>query len=222
MDFTRNASGYKLSALSADASEYLKKSGAKQKLPIGRLRHMNPGAIELYANNRIDISKDPLEIAVCAQHNNGGLASNAWWESLNVKHLFPVGEVNGSHGVYRPGGSALNAGQVGAMRAAEYIANKYTESSYSDTEARKAGAKAATDVLRWLAKAAKAKTGWRDARKEFQSRMSEAGAHIRSAMVIEGAIDEAWGQYLILEKKGCSGDGNARGLIEALRARILH
>ena len=60
----------------------------------------------------IDITKEPLEIAVCAQHNNGGLAGNHWWESINVSRLFPVGEVNGSHGVYRPGGSALNAGQV--------------------------------------------------------------------------------------------------------------
>lgn len=32
-----------------------------------------------------------------------------------------VGEVCGSHGVTRPGGSALNAGQVGALRAAEHI-----------------------------------------------------------------------------------------------------
>ncbi|MGM0680565.1 MAG: preprotein translocase subunit YajC, partial [Pseudomonadota bacterium] len=32
---------------------------------------------------------------------NGGLAGNIWWESENIRHLFPVGEVNGSHGVYR-------------------------------------------------------------------------------------------------------------------------
>jgi hypothetical protein len=35
--------------------------------------------------------------------------------------LYPIGEVNGSHGVSRPGGSALNAGQVGALRAATRI-----------------------------------------------------------------------------------------------------
>ena len=59
------------------------------------------------------------------QHNNGGLAANVWWES-NVRHLFPVGEVCGTHGVRRPGGSALNAGQVGALRAARFIAHNYT------------------------------------------------------------------------------------------------
>ena len=29
-----------------------------------------------------------------------------------MQGFFPIGEVNGSHGVYRPGGSALNAGQA--------------------------------------------------------------------------------------------------------------
>ncbi len=221
MDFTRNASGYKLSGLSEEARDYLKKSGAKQKLPIGRLRHMNPGAIQLYANNRIDISKDPLEIAVCAQHNNGGLASNAWWESPNLKHLFPVGEVNGSHGVYRPGGSALNAGQVGSMRAAEYIANKYSEDTLSDKDARRTAVKSVKEIGKWMKKSAKAKVGWREIREELQERMSEAGAHIRSSTVIEEAVDEAWAQYVVLEKQACLGDDNARGMIEALRNRQL-
>jgi len=58
---------------------------------------------------------------VCAQHNNGGLVVDAWWQS-NVPGFFPVGEAGGAHGVYRPGGAALNSGQVGATRAAQYIA----------------------------------------------------------------------------------------------------
>jgi succinate dehydrogenase/fumarate reductase flavoprotein subunit len=35
--------------------------------------------------------------------------------------LFAVGECAGTHGIARPGGSALNAGQVGSLRAAQYI-----------------------------------------------------------------------------------------------------
>ncbi len=31
---------------------------------------------------------------ICAQHNNGGLKANIWWES-DLKHLFPVGEIEG-------------------------------------------------------------------------------------------------------------------------------
>lgn len=61
--------------------------------------------------------------ALSAQHNNGGLGIDCWWQT-NIKGLFAAGEVSASHGVYRPGGSALNAGQVGAARAARYIAAK--------------------------------------------------------------------------------------------------
>lgn len=46
---------------------------------------------------------------------------DAWWQS-SVEGIFAVGEAAGTHGVYRPGGSALNAGQVGSKRASEYIA----------------------------------------------------------------------------------------------------
>ena len=84
---------------------------------------MNPGAVALYREHGIDLAAEPLEVALCAQHNNGGLAADAWWQSENVAHLWPIGEVNGSHGVRRPGGSALNAGQVGAYRCAEAIAH---------------------------------------------------------------------------------------------------
>jgi succinate dehydrogenase/fumarate reductase flavoprotein subunit len=35
-----------------------------------------------------------------------------------------VGEAAGTHGVYRPGGSALNAGQTGSLRAARFIARE--------------------------------------------------------------------------------------------------
>ncbi|SNS10433.1 Succinate dehydrogenase/fumarate reductase, flavoprotein subunit [Anaerovirgula multivorans] len=108
--------------LGEEAHTYLKNSGALFGKPIERLAYMNQPAIDLYWNNGIDITKEYLEIAVCAQHNNGGLKGDIWWQS-NVTGFFPVGEVNGSHGVYRPGGSALNAGQVGSFRAAQYIAN---------------------------------------------------------------------------------------------------
>lgn len=71
----------------------------------------------------MDLKTQRLEVAVCAQHNNGGLSVDSWWQT-NIEGLFAVGEVAGTHGVYRPGGSALNAGQAGSSRAAEYIAVK--------------------------------------------------------------------------------------------------
>ncbi len=99
-----------------------------QSTPIERLISLNSPAVELYREHHIDLSSEPLEIGVCAQHNNGGLKGNIWWES-DLRHLFPVGEVNGSHGVYRPGGSALNSGQVGSSRAAEFISRRYNKSA---------------------------------------------------------------------------------------------
>src|SRR5690606_30079676 len=127
LDFRRNPRDFRLDRLDAEAREYLTPSQAPFETPLERLRAMNPGAVGLYAEHGIDLAAEPLEVAVCAQHKLGGLAGNLWWESTNVGPLFPIGEVNGSHGVYRPGGSALNAGQVGAFRAAEFIARRYAE-----------------------------------------------------------------------------------------------
>ena len=107
--------------LSLEAHNYLEKANACYGTPIERLLHMNEPAYELYRSKGVDLKTEMLEIALCAQHNNGGLDIDCWWQT-NINHLFAVGEVAGSHGVYRPGGSALNAGQVGAMRAAQYIA----------------------------------------------------------------------------------------------------
>ncbi|MBQ4153425.1 MAG: FAD-binding protein, partial [Oscillospiraceae bacterium] len=52
--------------------------------------------------------------------HNGGIAVDRWWQT-SLTGLFAVGECAGTHGVTRPGGSALNAGQVGSLRAAQYI-----------------------------------------------------------------------------------------------------
>ncbi len=130
LDFTQNPKALgknpDFSKLGKESYQYLEKSKALFGMPIDRLAHMNRKAIQLYQSHGIDLSSEWLEISVCAQHNNGGLAGNIFWES-NLKHFFPIGEVNGSHGVYRPGGSALNAGQVGALRATQHIAKNYTK-----------------------------------------------------------------------------------------------
>ncbi len=114
------------SLLGSESCSYLEKSGALFGLPVERLVFINRPAFDLFKEHGIDLGKDYLEIAVCAQHNNGGLYGNIWWES-NLKHFFPVGEVNGSHGINRPGGSALNSGQVGSTRAAQFISKRYAE-----------------------------------------------------------------------------------------------
>lgn len=104
-----------------EAREYLERAGACFGTPIERLAHMNQPAIDFYQGKGVNLYNEPLEIALCAQHNNGGLSIDCWWQT-NVHGFFAVGEVAASHGVYRPGGTALNAGQVGSTRAAQYIA----------------------------------------------------------------------------------------------------
>ncbi|MFC2008866.1 FAD-binding protein [Chloroflexota bacterium] len=220
LDYRHNPEGFVLSQLSFEAREYLHRSNAEGDTPIERLEKMNPSAIELYRDHGIDIREEPLEIAVCAQHNNGGLAGNLWWESPNVKHLFPVGEVNGSHGVYRPGGSALNAGQVGGFRAAEYIANRYDTWTVEAHEVRCAVSQAIANITGYLDTCALAETPWQRDRDEFQSRMSRAGAPVRSMSSVGQAVEEAQAQWLRLSACGCSYDG-AAGKIEAMRNRLL-
>ncbi len=106
--------------LSEESREYLYKASACFGTPYERLCHMNMPAVEFYRDRGVDLGHEMLEIALCAQHNNGGLAIDSWWQT-SIENLFAVGEVAASHGVYRPGGSALNAGQVGGVRAARYI-----------------------------------------------------------------------------------------------------
>jgi hypothetical protein len=72
----------------------------------------------------------------------------------------------------------------------------------------------------WIAKCAKAGSTWQAERDEFQSRMTRAGAHIRSLEELPKAIEEAWAQFERLEDAGCSYETPAE-LAEALRNRQL-
>ncbi|MBU5436793.1 FAD-binding protein [Tissierella sp. MSJ-40] len=196
LDFTKNPScatvsgGLDFNLLGKEAYEYLKNSNAFLKTPIDRLAKMNPLSIDLYKKNNIDLEKEYLEIDVCAQHQNGGLAGDIWWES-NLKNFFPVGEANGTLGIYRPGGSALNSTQVGSYRAAELIKNKYYQ---KPMELDKFITKVNNQVMRKVNLIERIKI--EDHKKsnliEFQERlqkeMSKIGAFIRDKQKIEKGL----------------------------------
>ncbi|MBN2640079.1 MAG: FAD-binding protein [Victivallales bacterium] len=220
LDFRENPQDFKFEDMSQEAYDYLKNSRAFQDTPLARLEHMNPSAISLYNDNNIDISVEMLEIAVCAQHNNGGLAANHWWESTNVKHLFPVGEVNGSHGVARPGGSALNSGQVGAFRASDYIAARYKQSSLDYNAFVVAAEKELAGLETFMDNCRNSSADWRSQRQELQSRMSRAAAHIRSEKGLEEALREAEKMWQDISIGGCRVE-NPSQAIQALRNRQL-
>ncbi len=129
LDYTKNPFGlgnidYK--KLSEEAYTYLKNADALFGTPIERLKKMNLPAAQLYLGKGVNLEKDKLEIALSAQHNNGGIAVDLWWQT-SVSGLFAVGECAGTHGASRPGGSALNAGQTGSLRAAQIISQKKEE-----------------------------------------------------------------------------------------------
>ena len=120
LDYRRNPRGWSLENLSPEARAYLEKSGATKETPIERLRAMNEPALQLYRDHGIDLAKDKLEIRVCAQHHNGGIAVDVNWQTC-VPGLYVCGEAAGTFGRKRPGGSALNSTQAGSLRAAKHI-----------------------------------------------------------------------------------------------------
>lgn len=204
LDFTRNPEGFSFDLLTPAAREYLEKSGAIQTTPLARLQKMNPGAVELYRDFGVDLSRQTLEIALCAQHNNGGLAVDTWYRS-NIEGLYPVGEVAGTHGVARPGGSALNAGQVGSLRAAQMICHG---SPKPEKEPQTSVEVTASESfwINWFEKCAAAANTWRQEREEFQNRMSNFGAAIRQASELKSAVKQAQEQYNRILNSGCRFD----------------
>ena len=226
MDFLHNPIGsdsideFDIDELEPEAADYLKKAGALQKTPIERLAHMNPPAIEIYKENGIDLYSEPLEIAVCAQHNNGGFAINKWWQS-NIPQTFVIGEMAGSHGVKRPGGSALNAGQTGGLRAAEYIVNAYgcDLPDYSDKQAEID--KQLEDCISGI-ESYQSSPGLTpaDVLEQIRSRMTASGGHIREMKNAQQALKEAVELYKDIKAKGMSSK-DTKALIQAIQAEHL-
>jgi succinate dehydrogenase/fumarate reductase flavoprotein subunit len=206
MDFTRNPQAvpgdlpFSLDRLDADVKAYLGRNGALLASPIERLERMNPLAIELYRRQRWDLRRQPLPFTVNNQHLNGGVAVDTWGQS-NLPGCYAIGEAAGTHGVTRPGGAALTAGQVFGIRCARHIdalragrvPGRGVEACRAQIAAclsRIADGLAATDGL-----------AVRDVRREIQERMSDAAGFICRAEDVAGAL------------------GGATALNDAIRAR---
>lgn len=202
LDFTKNPFGLEqldYERLSAEAFGYLDAAKACFGTPIERLQKMNTPAIELYAMKGVDLQTEYLEIALCAQHNNGGIAVDAWWQT-EVMGLFAAGECAGTHGITRPGGSALNAGQVGSLRAAQFISASdravdfgriMPEESNSEQKEITEIIKAAMDRHeKLLARALKNDANVDEALKKARKRMSDCGGAIRDIRKMREAYAE--------------------------------
>ena len=226
MDFLHNPVGkaemkeFAIDDLEPEAKGYLQKVGALQNTPIERLAHMNTPAIEIYKENGIDLYSEPLEIAVCAQHNNGGFAVDKWWQS-NIPHTFVIGEMAGTHGVKRPGGSALNSGQTGGLRAAEYIVNAYgcELPDYSD---KKDEIERQLSQLIGRIETYKSSSGLSAEKvlEEVRIRMTASGGHIRELNDAQKALKQAIELYKSIQQKSFNSK-DARALITAIQAEHL-
>lgn len=220
LDYCTNPAGGEFSydALLPEAREYLTRAGACFGTPIERLAHMNQPAIDFYRDKGVDLYTQPLEIALCAQHNNGGIGIDCWWQT-DVKGLFAVGEAAASHGVYRPGGTALNAGQVGSTRAAQYIAARCRGDAPAcfDTEAA-----AALTEMAALADACRADTGnvralWQHAAEE----MSRCGAAIRDPAQIRAYGKQVETQLADFAQTVKAGSRTELAMVYRLRDMLL-
>ncbi len=193
LDYTRNPSVLmKNGALDAEsipekAKSYLENSGALMETPIERLAKMNTPAIELYRANGIDLGTEKLEIAVCAQHCNGGLSVDVNRESTNLRGLYAVGECAGTFGVYRPGGSALNATQTGSLLAALDIKHKNAPIP-AISESVKENLQAEVEMLLSM-RGNVSRDEVLAKRQALGRRMSDAAAFLRDAEKIKTAIE---------------------------------
>ena len=199
LDFRSDPQGLEggLGKLSQEAREYLERSGATQGTPIARLAHMNPGAVDLYAAHQIDLYREPLEIALCAQHNNGGLAVDLNWQTT-VSGLYAAGEAAGTFGIARPGGSALNSTQVGSQRAAEHIADTCREPVPAE-ELSTETEKTVETLLAQMGSLLGKEENFRQQRQTFQNSMSLWAGHLRSlpemealACRVQEALEHFW------------------------------
>lgn len=203
MDFNRNPLPvaerdlFSLDRLDDDVRAYIANSGALLPTPIERLRKMNPLSIELYKRYKYDITREPLEFAINNQHMNGGLAVDIWG-ATSLAGCYAVGEAAGTHGVTRPGGAALNAGQVFGARCAEHIAARATDesSALADGPLVKEAVAAVLSALRSGSRVTSAAI-----RKDVQNRMSDHASilcnpvDVKQAASIAHELNEAIRQH---------------------------
>ncbi|MDM9625572.1 FAD-binding protein [Rhizobium sp. S152] len=194
MDFNRNPLPvgddlpFSLERLDDDVKRYLGTAGANQALPIQRLRHMNPLSIELYRRYKTDITAAPLEFAVNNQHMNGGILVDIWGRT-NLTGCYAVGEAAGTHGVTRPGGAALNAGQVFGTRVAEHISASGKAGSASERDLQDITQAAVAELVGTLR--SDSPLTIKSIRNEVQARMSDKAGIICNEKSVSAALLEA-------------------------------
>jgi len=196
MDFTKDSAGVCLSGsvtaaeVGEEAFTYLQNCHSLEGTPVQRLRTMNEKAYQLYLDHGIDLAKEPLEVGVCAQHMNGGLEGDIWYESPTLPRLFICGEANGVFGIRRPGGSALNSTQVSSRRAAEKAVHVYDNTPVPITGAMLQDTLFLTGLLDENAHDALSAEEVRVLRSDWGKRMDSCGAFLRDPTEVEKLAED--------------------------------
>ncbi|EFA5130869.1 TPA: FAD-binding protein [Escherichia coli] len=196
MDFNRNPEAvpgdlpFSLDRLDDDVRAYLENNGALAQSPIERLQRMNPLSISLYKMHGYDLTAQPLQFAMNNQHMNGGIEVDIWGQT-SLPGCFAVGEVAGTHGVTRPGGAALNAGQVFAVRLARFIGCSQKRSVNGDIA--KLAASPLSTVREIITQALANENGMTltTAKEKIQARMSDYAGFICHADKVHHATRDA-------------------------------
>jgi len=221
MDFNRNPlpvpgdAAFDLARLDPDVAAYLDKSGALLPTPIERLRKMNPLSIELYKRYKVDIAREPLEFAMNNQHMNGGVAVDTWGRT-NLAGCYAIGEAAGSHGVTRPGGAALSAGQVFGTRCAEHIASHHEPGRAH--ESPRAIIEAALDAIGASMRAG-SPVDIGALKREVQARMSDHAGMICRAADVRSALDGARTLNDTIRRHGLAPTGKSFDAVHAVQWR---
>ena len=164
--------------------------------PCGRLISRNWDLYKLFLDNGIDLTKEPIEISLCAYHLNGGLDCDIWSES-NIKHFFPVGEAAAVFGTELPDGASLAATQTTSFRAAEKIAKDYKDYNKNITDMQDFWKISSDEVYKYITVARHllknavkniVSENVTDMRKKYQKRFSECCMFTRSSGDIMLAI----------------------------------
>ncbi|HVP79535.1 MAG TPA: FAD-binding protein [Thermodesulfobacteriota bacterium] len=120
LDYSRNPADFQFQDLNPTWQERYEREvkarinpGQRAASPFHRLLEINPDAVNWLKVHGIDLGRgDPIEIAPCIQHFQGGVKIREKGNT-SLKGLYAAGEcAGGQHGANRPGGNALLDGQV--------------------------------------------------------------------------------------------------------------
>lgn len=149
------------------------------------------------------------------QHMNGGLAVDTWGQT-SLPGCYAIGEAAGTHGVTRPGGAALNAGQVFGTRCSEHIAARNDRAGLGVApDALVSTALEAVDAVLRSDSPLRIDT----VRHDIQARMSDHAGMVCRAADVRSALGQAQALNAAIRQQGISPGDKAFDAVHALQWR---